>query len=120
MTVSTLCSVTDLELGWLCGMLEGEGCFQAPPPSHPEQVRVVLITTDKDVAERVAALMGVKKVGAPPSRRKQPHHKQAFVVARAGRPAAALMHEVRPHMSARRQAAIDYALSRSAASTRTS
>ena len=68
-----------------------------------------MTTTDYDVAERAAALLG----NGPPtshSRPKQPHHKQAYEVRLTGARARAWMHKLRPLMGTRRQAAIDRAI----------
>lgn len=95
------------DTGWLVGFLEGEGCFLAGPPSAPRSTRVVAVTTDKDVAERAAALMGTVARARPT---RQPHHKLQYVIQRSGRPAREIMRALHPNMSRRRQAAIARAL----------
>ena len=40
---------------WIIGLLEGEGCFQKPTPSSPNQIRIILSMTDEDVVAQAAA-----------------------------------------------------------------
>lgn len=106
---ATIRRMNDFDTGWLVGFLEGEGCFLSGPPSAPRMTRVVGVTTDLDVAQKAAVLMGCTvTLGNKP---RLPHHKQQYVVTRAGRPARDLMRRLRPHMGTRRRAAIDKALS---------
>lgn len=53
----TRCAVTDLslpQLSWVAGLLEGEGTFLAPPPSSPNQPRLRVQMTDRDIVDRFA------------------------------------------------------------------
>ena len=52
--------MTELELVWLAGLLEGEGAFLHGPPSAPNQPRIALNMTDLDVVERVSKMFNVK------------------------------------------------------------
>ena len=47
-----LALITDPDLHWLAGLLEGEGTFMAGPPSAPRTPAVQLSMVDRDVAER--------------------------------------------------------------------
>lgn len=98
------------EILWLAGLLEGEGCFLPGPPSEPNACRIVLVTTDKDVAETAQQLMGARSLTRRP--RREPHHKQAYEVQRSGNPARELMRSLYPLMSARRKKAIEAAVVR--------
>jgi hypothetical protein len=50
---------TERELAWLAGWLEGEGSFIAPPPSSPRRPRISARSTDRDVVNEAARLLGV-------------------------------------------------------------
>lgn len=58
---------------WLAGLLEGEGCFSVRQDGQRRSPKVLINMTDKDVIERVAALVGsgirplrLDKVGLQP------------------------------------------------------
>lgn len=51
--------MSEKELYWLAGLLEGEGSFSPGPTSAPNSARISLTITDADVVARVAALWGV-------------------------------------------------------------
>lgn len=90
---------------WLAGLLEAEGTFLKPPPSSPRSPAVVCRMTDRDVVERVADRFGTAVFAVDKGK-----HKTEYGVAAKGSRAAALMRDLRPFMSERRQAAIDHAL----------
>lgn len=52
------------DLYWLAGLLEGEGSFIASKPyvNQPPQARITLCSSDKDVVERAAKILGAKSV----------------------------------------------------------
>lgn len=97
------------DLYWLAGLLEGEGSFMAGPPSSPNQPRVAVQMTDRDVIARVANLFGVVYFQARQDSR-NPAWKVYFGVCLKGRPAVDLMTLLRPLMGGRRQCQIDLAL----------
>lgn len=77
-------------------------------PSQPNRPVARLVTTDEDVALRIAALMPgsvVKK-----RKRREEHHKQAWTISLYGARAVRAMADLRPLMMSRRRAAIDKAL----------
>lgn len=58
------------DLAWAAGLFEGEGCITlnvdrraSPPRKYP---KAVLITSDADVLERFASILGVGKMGRHP------------------------------------------------------
>lgn len=51
------------DLRWLAGLLEGEGSFCAGPPNRPNNPRIELAMTDRDVLDRVASLFQVQYIG---------------------------------------------------------
>lgn len=66
-----IAAMTNEELAWLAGLLEGEGAFVAG--STHARVSVALHMTDLDVVEKAATLMGSKVTG-PFTRKDQPSH----------------------------------------------
>jgi hypothetical protein len=96
--------VTELEIAWLAGLLEGEGSFMSPAPSEPRQPRISIVMTDEDVIQRVAGLVGVKYINI---RQENIKWKPSYRVQLKGARAVQLMQAVRPHMGARRGAKID-------------
>jgi hypothetical protein len=49
--------VRQIDVIWLAGLLEGEGCFNIRPDKN-NQVRVSIEMTDRDIIERAAKLFG--------------------------------------------------------------
>ena len=101
---------TEDNLWWLAGFLEAEGSFMKGPPSSPSLPIVSAQTTDKDVAQMVADM-----IGGSVSEWKNPdisvsHFKTVFSVRKKGRGAIALMVALTPYMGLRRQGQIANAL----------
>jgi hypothetical protein len=101
--------MSETELAWLAGLLEGEGSFLKAPPSSPNSPRVSLEMTDKDVVDRAAALMNGNVVRR--DNLKSTRWKPTYRVIVKGLRAAVLMRLLYPQMSARRRLQIDAALS---------
>lgn len=104
--------ISDVELAWLAGLLEGEGSFMFHcDPAKDNQrarviVRVAVHMTDKDVVERVRDIVGVGNV--LPRKPGKAHHKVTYRWALSAKAAAIdLMTLLRPHMGERRRAQID-------------
>jgi hypothetical protein len=103
--------MSDFELGWVCGILEGEGCFFVTTRRTAKYgpylyARVTVCRTDRDVLEQLQRVTGVgilEKV----RERKDPRHKpiSQWIVCR-NQEAIELMIAVYPHMGVRRQAKI--------------
>ena len=103
--------MSDFELGWVCGILEGEGCFFVTTRRTAKNgpylyARVTVCRTDRDVLEQLQRVTGVgilEKV----RERKDPRHKpiSQWIVCR-NQEAIELMIAVYPHMGVRRQAKI--------------
>ena len=70
------------DLRWLAGWLEGEGCFSLHKQIHAGKLyqypRIVAGSTDKDVLQRVAQLLGVKVLGPYLGLTKRPPRKKPF------------------------------------------
>jgi len=97
-----------LELAWLAGLMEGEGCF-----AFGTSPKITISMTDKDVMEKAALLMV-----APCRRINRPTitGKDVFRAELYGNPAIVLMEKLLPFMGERRSTKIREVLS--AAATR--
>jgi DNA-binding XRE family transcriptional regulator len=102
-------TISNSDLCWLAGYLEGEGSFSCGPPSKPGQPVISVSSTDEDIIARVALLWGVNYSEAK-RKKKNPKHKLAWTVQKRSYPAVQLMLLLRPIMSNRRQQAIDKAV----------
>ena len=103
--------MSDFELGWVCGILEGEGCFFLTARRTAKYgpylyARVTVCMTDRDVPEQPQRVTGVGMLEKI-RERKDPKHKPISqgIVCR-NQEAIELMVAVYPHMGARRQAKI--------------
>lgn len=93
--------LSDLDQGWLVGLLEGEGCFTWAPlrgGSDRKIPLVQLIMNDLDVVERYATIVensiGIKK--------RKPPRNNGYRVRTAGARAVVLMEFIHPNLGARR------------------
>jgi hypothetical protein len=74
--------ISDLDLAWLAGLLEGEGAFilHQEPAIGARRARVIIRVavhmTDRDVVERVRDIVGLGSVHRRPPGK--PHHKETF------------------------------------------
>lgn len=93
---------TELELHWLAGYLEGEGCFFFTG-YHKTCPIIQARATDKDVVERVARIMGVpfEKIKCP--KKQKPHHKQQYKFYVGSDRATFWMRQLLPLMGDRRK-----------------
>lgn len=96
--------MNDFDFGWVIGLLEGEGCFNAEKTS----ARISLEMTDKDVIDRFCNLVNAKNkiYTRTRSTRKTIHR-----ICMYGEEARQLMRLFEPHMSARRMEKIHSILS---------
>jgi hypothetical protein len=107
--------MTEVELAWVAGLLEGEGCF-FPIEYRTEKygpyiyARVAVLMTDLDILQRLQSLTGVGNINGP-TIRKNPRHKPLWhwVVSRH-KESITLMRAVYPWMGERRRARIDEVL----------
>ena len=97
--------MTDQELGWLAGVLEGEGCFTTTGKRRP-YVAVYFVSTDKDVTERVAGLMDCSKVQTL-KHTSDVSRKPQYRCVVQGKKARAVMESVLPLMGQRRSERIN-------------
>jgi hypothetical protein len=104
----------DFELGWLAGILEGEGCFWIHQKSSTQRYPKVTITmTDEDVVANVARLLGSSVTPQKARGNRKPTYKTQLT----GKRAVQAMKLVRPYMHGRRQEKIDEILGEFSPST---
>lgn len=91
--------MTENELHWLAGLLEGEGCFTTTGKAKCYPA-VYMVSTDRDVVKRAAALMGcnVQILKHTSEISRKPQHRAVV----QGTKAKALMEAVLPLMGTRR------------------
>lgn len=95
--------VDDHDFYWLIGILEGEGTFISASPSGRGTPVVRVVLTDRDVVERVGALIDRAVL---PVRKRRPHYKTPYVTTIKGAPALALMRAIYPVMGTLRRVSI--------------
>lgn len=105
MTLSSLRTsspLSDFELGWLCGLLEGEGYF-----GFGSRTRVVEITmTDEDAVNRAAVLFEKitgKEFSVITRKEVRSNRKQPYRLLASGDQAIVIMRLIVKHMSVRRR-----------------
>lgn len=101
--------LTEAEIAWVAGLLEGEGSFLRASPSQPGHPRVTVQMTDEDVIRRIREVVGHGCV-VPTSDTRNPDWQPAFRWTVKGTPAVELMEKVRPWMYSRRREQLDAAL----------
>lgn len=67
--------ITEAQIAWLAGILEGEGCWTTA--SNEYNLRIAVKMTDKDIIQRLHDITGVGTLNDNQPREK-PHHKQAY------------------------------------------
>lgn len=95
-----LVRLTDYELGWLVGLIEGDGCFTRDGQNLCAQIRM----TDLDTVSKVARLFGASVNGPYQSGEGDGHkRKPVYMCSLRGKRARSLMVALQPYMSLRRQ-----------------
>lgn len=99
--------MTEIELAWLAGILEGEGSFMMSRNHVSGKIylypKITVCMTDRDIIQRVADLFEVGVYQVPTSETK----KQAYRANISGTRAAYLMAQLQPIMGIRRAAKIE-------------
>lgn len=98
--------MTENEIAWLAGLLEGEGSFNL---NKKHSIAVKLEMTDEDVVRKAQSTTGVGRVVARPSRKKG--HKPTWSWVITGNNANSVLVQILPFMGARRTEAIQNLLS---------
>lgn len=108
--------VSEANLHWLAGLLEGEGSFFPGPPSQPHLPVISIQMTDEDVMARVSRLLSRKACASKP---KKAEWKTTYQLRVVGGRAVAWMEALLPLMGARRQEQIVRAIASYAPRDRT-
>lgn len=116
-TVNTLHNLSPFDLGWLVGMIEGEGCFYCKDSkSHLKSGKFVypmcgftVMSTDKDVMQKLAVLLDIQARG-PYYKHQEDERKVVWSIQITGNRAVAIMKTLYEHLSTRRKEQIDKAL----------
>ena len=96
--------VDDQDFYWLIGLLEGEGTFIAASPSGRGIPVVRIEMTDRDIVERVGALLERAVIRV---RKRRAHYKTPYVTTIKGAPALSLMRAIYPMMGKLRKVNIE-------------
>ena len=106
---------TDFELGWIVGILEGEGCFSVlrqirrNRTQYYEYPRVTLSMTDKDVVQSFKDILGISQnihTWEQTGERLKRGHRTLYSLSVMGDTAEAIMLSVAEHMHSRRKSRI--------------
>ncbi len=95
----------EIAVAWLAGLIEGEGCF-----SYGVSPGIRVGMTDRDVVDRVSAILGRNHVRGP--YRYRANKKPVFYTEVWGADAIAWMRRLLPHMGERRSKKIGTILER--------
>jgi hypothetical protein len=103
--------ISQAEIAWLAGLLEGEGCFMSVP-SQRHYPLIVITMTDQDIMQRVADMFEVRlwevdPVKYQPLKLDGTPRKTQWKATIGGVRAAKWMRVVYPWMGERRRARID-------------
>jgi hypothetical protein len=97
--------MSEIELAWLAGLLEGEGTFGTVRRATGQVAPIVKVKmTDLDVIQRAQGIMGIRRYTI--EKVSQPQYKPQYLIRLTGKRAAALMLVLLPHMGERRAAKI--------------
>lgn len=96
--------MTNQEIAWVAGILEGEGCFDGNGTGKNPRVRVEL--KDHDVIERLHALIG-GKISYPKQRNPGKWSATALLSVCGRAEVEPLLRAIRPWMSERRGEKVD-------------
>ena len=98
--------LTEIEIAWLAGLLEGEGSFHFTMVGKCPNNRIQLSMTDKDIMERVAKMFFTTFSTLPPQglMRKNKNYYRVYI---CGANSRAVMRAIRPFMGQRRKKEID-------------
>jgi len=101
--------VSDLDLAWLAGFIEGDGWIGVTKRRNSNRIdtaRIKITTTDSDIAEKIATLWG-RKVHAYEHGPGRPGIKTYYEVWVCGEAAIRFLVKIRPLLCSRRREQID-------------
>jgi len=96
--------LTEIEVAWLAGLLEGEGSFHFTMTGNTPALRIQLAMTDRDIVERVAKIFSITITTL--SCKDKPNNlgsvKDYYRIYICGAKARAVMRAIQPFMGKRR------------------
>jgi hypothetical protein len=99
--------MTENEIAWLAGYLEGEGSFVCHPiKKHLMTLKITFQSTDEDVSKKAASLMKAN-INGPYHRQGRANRKPYWTVHISGDRAVSLMQLLLPQMGIRRSQQIN-------------
>lgn len=102
--------MTEGQIGWVAGIIEGEGTIAVPPGNIYPSIRVEM--ADKDIIDRLQSITGLGKVVMRKTKQ-QPHHKTKWVWSVCARAEViSLIEEITPWRGERRLDRINQAVVR--------
>ncbi len=115
--LDTLENLTSFDLGWLVGLIEGEGCFYRKDSKSNLQdgtyvyplCGFAMMATDKDVMRRASDLLDIDLKG-PYYKQQENERKVVWSIQVTGNKAVALMKSIYNYLGNRRKKQIDAAL----------
>lgn len=101
--------MTPTELGWLAGLIEGEGCVVVTKHA----LRLSIEMTDLDVLQKAASLIGPTcRLSKRTVKLLNPKHKDRYILHLCGPRLPEILQMIYPLMGQRRKAKIDEALAK--------
>lgn len=110
-------NLNQFDLGWLVGLIEGEGCFYCKESKCKLSTGTycyplagfALMSTDYDVMQRFSALMDIQLKG-PYYEKNKKERKVVWTTQITGNKAVVIMNVLRSYLGSRRQEQIDSAI----------
>lgn len=110
-------SLNDFDLGWLSGMIEGEGCFYCKESNSTLKngkycyplAGFALMSTDLDIMQKLSLLLNIKLNG-PYYKGGKKKRKTVWSVQITGAHAILIMNHFKPFLGKRRQVQIEEAI----------
>lgn len=90
----------ELDTAWVAGLFEGEGCFRVKD-KRTASIALCVTMTDKDVVDRLHAIVGIGSVIYLPRRKTM--RKDAWCWEASGKPAIELARKLEPWLGMRRR-----------------
>lgn len=115
-TNPSLRRMSKYEMGWVAGLLEGEGCFTQRKNGTGTKIypAIDVQSGDRDVIEKLIAYTGLGNIGGPYKTR-SPKHTPMFGWKMSSASARLIMTTLIPHMCERRKTRIEEVLKNSEA-----
>lgn len=106
--------IDPVDLAWVAGLLEGEGCFctRNKKLKATRHLSIQCQMTDLDVLNKIQRILGIGSVLGPYRKHAKPHYKDKYMWAVHGPLAYGIMKLLLPHMCERRSVQIRWCISK--------